>query len=225
MSTIIEATVSADQFALAETFTRAPDVEFRVVRLVDHGVEHVMPFLWAECDDTDRLRNVLERDQSVRSVDVLGEFDGECLLWIDWNSRVRTFATILGEHDASIFDASGYDGSWHFQIFFPDHDLVRATFEGCEENGIDASIDRINRLSETSEHGFLGLTERQYETVASALEYGYYDVPRTVNQEELASHFGVSHQALSERLRRAHQAIITNALDHRVSRRNHAVSP
>jgi len=225
MSTIVEATVPADQFALAETLDRVPDVEFRMVRLVAHGSERVVPFLWADCDNVELLRDALDRDPSVEGADVLSEFDGECLLRLDWGSHARVFASIIGEEGATILDASGYDDTWHLQIFFADHDLVSAAYEVCEDYGIDVSIERINRLSETSEYGHLGLTERQYETLVSAYEFGYYDIPREVNQEELAEHFDVSHQALSERLRRAHGTVITNALFHKIHRRDNAVSP
>lgn len=225
MSTIVEATVPADQFALSDTFFRVPAVEFRVVRLVAHGFEDVLPFLWADCDDPGRLRSVLERDRTVRSVDILTTDGEECLIRLEWDSRVRALVSILEDEDASILDASGYDDTWHFQIFFPDHDVVARTYQCCKDQGIDISIDRLSRLSEAAEYGSLGLTEPQYETLLSAYELGYYDVPRAVNQAELATHFDVSHQALSERLRRAHQTVITNALYHKIHRRDHAVSP
>jgi predicted DNA binding protein len=225
MSTIVEATVPADQFALSSTFDRVGNVEFRVVRLVAHGSDSVMPFLWVDCDDLDRLFDAMGEDESVSEVEILAKFDDECLLRVDWGARVRVFTSLFGEEDATILDASGYEGTWHLQVFFPDHDLVSATYENWDEYGIDVSIERINHLSDNSEYGHLGLTERQYETLVGAYEAGYYDVPREINQEELAQHFDVSHQALSERLRRAHGTVITNALYHKIHRRDHAVSP
>jgi predicted DNA binding protein len=96
-------------------------------------------------------------------------------------------------------------------MFFPDDDFV-STSEICEEYGIDISIERADELRGAPEYGCFGLTERQYETVVSAYEHGYYDVPRKINQEELAEYFGISHQALSERLRRGHRNLIANTL-------------
>jgi predicted DNA binding protein len=225
MSTIVEAIVPADQFALAETLSAVPATEIRMVRLVAHGSESVMPFLWAGCEDTDRVHDALANDPTTESVEILSEFDGEALFRVDWAARVRVLVSIVAEEDATILDACGRDGTWHLQIFFPDHELVSATREFCEDFGIDLELERINRLSEASEYGHLGLTERQYETLVDAYEAGYYEVPRTVNQEELAEHFDVSHQALSERLRRAHETVITNALYHKIHRRDHDVSP
>ena len=225
MSTIVEATVPAEQFALAETLSGVPETEVRMVRLVAHGADHVMPFLWAGCEDTDRLNDALANDPSTESVDLLADFDGECLFRVEWATRVRVLVSIVVEEGATILDASGQGDTWHLQIFFPRHDRVAETDEFCEQYGIDLSLERVNRLSEAAEYGHLGLTERQYDTLVNAYEAGYYDVPRTVNQEELAEHFDVSHQALSERLRRAHETVITNALYHKLHRRDHDVSP
>lgn len=225
MGTIATATVPAEQFALAETFRRLPDVEFRVVRLVAHSAGHVMPFLWVECDDIDRVYRAVEDDETVDEVDVLGEFDGQGLLRVRWETRVRVVAAIIGKQNATILDATGQDGTWVLQVFFPSHDGVSSTETFCVDYGIDISIDRVDRLSKTSEYGHLGLTERQYETLVSAYRRGYYDVPRAVNQEELADHFDVSHQAISERLRRAHQTVIRNDLYHKIHRRDDTVLP
>ena len=225
MSTIVEATVPADQFALAETLSTLSGTELRVVRLVAHGSEQVMPFLWAGCADTDRVHDALVNDPTTESASVLAEFDSEALFHVEWAATVRVFVSIVAEEDATILDACGRDGTWHLQMFFPDHELVSTTREFCAEFGIDLELERVNRLSEASEYGHLGLTERQYETLVDAYEAGYYEVPRTVNQEELAEHFDVSHQALSERLRRAHETVITNALYHKIHRRDHDVSP
>lgn len=225
MSTIVEATVPAGQFGLEETLDRLPDAEFRIVRLVAHGSNSVMPFIWATCDDPDRLAEVVQSDPSVADVDVIGRFDAECLLRVNWQPTVRVFVSIVADHEGTILDASGHDGDWKLQIFFSDDDHVSSTFEFCEAYGIDIDFERIDQLSGTSEYGHLGLTECQYQTLLGAYGAGYYDVPRNVTQEQLAGQFDVSHQALSERLRRAHETILTNALHHEIHRRDHAVSP
>ena len=225
MSTIVEATIPAGQFVLPETLLSMENLEFRAVRLVAHESGRVMPFLWASSDDLDRLYETIADDSTVTGVDVIAEFDGECLLRVDWESSVRVLVSILSAEDAMLLDISGYEGVWHLELFFSDPSLIPTTTEFCEQYGIDLSIEAVNALSGVSEYGYFGLTERQYETIVQAYEYGYYDVPRAVNQEELADHFGVSHQALSERLRRAHETIISNALYHTIHRRGESVYP
>lgn len=225
MSAIVEATVPADQFALGRTFTLEPDAAFRTVGLVAHERGQVMPLLWSEHEETDRLIGVIKRDHSVRTVNRLSDVDGACLLQIDWGSPTRGLVSTLDEANASILNASGYHGSWQLQLFFPDHHRRAAIHEFGADTVGDLSIDRIHCLSESAADGSLGLTERQHETVVTAYNAGYYDVPRTVSLTELAEEFDVSHQALSERLRRAHGTMVTNELYHRVRQSESPVSP
>ena len=57
------------------------------------------------------------------------------------------------------------------------------------------------------------LSSDQHEALVAAFETGYYDIPRDVTLEELADQLGISHQALSERFRRAYEGLITAELD------------
>lgn len=53
------------------------------------------------------------------------------------------------------------------------------------------------------------VTGEQREAVLTALELGYYEVPRHANLADVAAELGISHQALSERLRRAHGGLVS----------------
>lgn len=65
------------------------------------------------------------------------------------------------------------------------------------------------------------LTDVQKETVTSGYEYGYYDIPRTIQSDELSAKLGITHQALSERFRRAHKALVERALSTEERRENY----
>ncbi|ODR82855.1 DNA-binding protein [Haladaptatus sp. W1] len=56
------------------------------------------------------------------------------------------------------------------------------------------------------------LTEQQHETLRSAMEWGYYEIPRRATATDLAEELGVSHQAISERLRRGHRCLVERGL-------------
>ena len=60
--------------------------------------------------------------------------------------------------------------------------------------------------------GRFGLTEGQYHALLTAVEHGYYDVPQRRTLKELAEEFDISHQALSERLRRGTESLIEDTL-------------
>lgn len=65
-----------------------------------------------------------------------------------------------------------------------------------EKDGCTARIDLSN------------LTDTQRETIEVAFERGYYDSPKGVILEDLAAEFGISKQAIAQRLATAEQKII-----------------
>ncbi|MEM4782170.1 MAG: helix-turn-helix domain-containing protein [Halalkalicoccus sp.] len=54
------------------------------------------------------------------------------------------------------------------------------------------------------------MTDAQYDTLLTALETGYFDIPRGIMTEELGERLGISDQAVVERIRRG----LTNVLTH-----------
>ncbi|WP_435362050.1 bacterio-opsin activator domain-containing protein [Haloarchaeobius sp. DFWS5] len=212
MSTIIEATLPAEQFALAETMCRLPETTFELVRFVSHGSDRVMPFLWAKNDETDQLPAVIEADASTTDTTVLSELDDGYLFDVEWTASARIAAYVLLEEGATIVDAVAKDGLWRFRLLFPCRESVSATYDLCEANGLDVSIRRLSELSDSFHRGLFGLTREQYQTMVEAHAAGYYEVPRQIDLTDLAGSHEVSHQALSERLRRGHQTLISNAL-------------
>jgi predicted DNA binding protein len=56
------------------------------------------------------------------------------------------------------------------------------------------------------------LSEKQFQALSLAFDRGYFAVPRRITLENLADEVGVSHQALSERLRRGQQVVLSELL-------------
>ncbi|WP_424016415.1 helix-turn-helix domain-containing protein [Halorientalis pallida] len=212
MSTIVEATIPAAEFALHRTLEEGEDVEFEVVRVVEDGTDRAMPFLWASADDLDELPDLLKADPSTQNVELLTELEDESLVRMEWVAHIRVILYILLEENASILSAYGKGREWQFRILFPEHDSVSTTHEFCDEYDIDLTFDSIYELSESLRRGKYGLTEDQYEALLDAYEAGYYDIPREASLTDLAEDREISHQALSERIRRGHGELIETTL-------------
>ena len=215
MTTIVRATLPAGQFALSDTFQRVPSAEFEIVRVVANSTDRVLPLLWATAEEGepfDSLPEVVAEDPTTHDMSVVTEFDSEYLMKIEWEMHVRVLFYILKEEDATILDARTKGDEWHFRVLFPEHDSVASMYQSCQDYDITLDIKQITQLSDSFRRGWFGLTEHQYETIVGAYREGYYAVPRKANLEELANSFGVSHQALSERLRRGHEKLIANAM-------------
>ena len=88
---------------------------------------------------------------------------------------------------------------------------LSATSEYADESELTLDVKRIYGVDEFEEARYR-LTEQQHEALTAAVEQGYYDIPRETDAQELADELDISHQALSERMRRATKNLVTEAL-------------
>jgi len=212
MGTIVEASIPTDQFALRYAFERLENPEFEILRLVEHGEDRVMPFLWATADDLDGFEEVLYEDPSTDNVETVAELDGEFLFQMEWTAHIRVVLFVLMEEQATVMNARAANDVWQLRILFPEHESVSATDEFCDEYDIDLRFESIYELTDSLRRGKYGLTEQQYESIMTAFEQGYYQVPRETELADIAAECDVSHQALSERIRRGHRSLVETTL-------------
>lgn len=212
MSTIVEVTIPAEQFALSETLQRRPSTAFEAVRVAVHGADGVMALLWATGDGLDGLPSVLDADSSTRTVEALTALQEVALFRVTWTDHVTTVCDAVLSDQGTVLAAYGTSDAWTFRILFPEHDAVSATHDACEECDLGVTFERIYDLEGSLRPGRHGLTESQYETIRAAYDRGYYDVPREATLADLAAELDVSHQALSERLRRGHATLLERVL-------------
>ncbi|EMA55044.1 MULTISPECIES: helix-turn-helix domain-containing protein [Halococcus] len=211
MSTIANIEIPADEFALYDTLVAVPDLELDVERVVAHDDERVMPFIWVSSDHMDDVERAFENDSSIENLELLSDLGEERLYRMDWTTQIEVVVQILVESDATVLDAFGTDGRWEFRILFPEREALSATHEFCEAEGLTMDIRNIYEM-DADRHGRFGLSEPQHETLVAAFEHGHYEVPRDITLDDLATELDISHQALSERFRRAYSTLVENTL-------------
>lgn len=211
MSTIAEISVPAAEFALESTFERVPAVEIEFDRIVARDGDQPLPHVWVRGADGDRVARALRNDGSVDSVASLADLGDQQLYWIEWGDRTcDAIGTLLSEN-ASILDAAGVDGRWRFRLLFTDRDDLSSFYTNCTDDGPSFDLRTIGSPPDSPWCNRNGLTDKQRDTLLAALDAGYYEVPRTISMCTLATDLDVSHQALSERLRRGHRRLIEEA--------------
>lgn len=211
MATIVRGTVPAEEFALARTLSVLPDAEVECERLIRSGDGAVMPLLWIRHVDRETLEEAFEADPTVSDVTCLSEFDDELLYRMNWVDHVDLLVQLLTKAEATILDAYGRQDRWQLRVLYPDRDHFTRTHEFAEAHGLTFDVESIREM-EGEPAGRFGLTADQYEALVMAADRGFYSVPRETTMEELASDLDISHQALSERLRRGHEKLIANAM-------------
>ena len=215
MATIIEASLPVEDFALVETLQDCPEATVECEQIVEHPDETVMPLVWVRHTAPDAFETALEQDPTVATYTRLAATATEHLYEMDWTANVQFMLRILTIEGAVILDTVGTGDGWHLRVLFPDREDVRTTTDFCETHHLDFTIERIHHLEEDDVHqGSIraGLTAPQREALTAAYQQGYFNVPRAVDLEAVATDLGISHQALSERLRRGHATLIEETL-------------
>ena len=210
MSIIATVESPASELGLAETFAAVPGLSFRAEQAVARGDDAVLPNLWTDCDDPETLSAALAADDSVAAAEPLDAAGSSRLYRIEWADR-SAFADLLDRARTTLLDARGRDGRWTLRLRFAEREALSAAVERAERAGRSLAVRRIHESDSRSDSA--GLTDCQYEAIRLALADGYYEVPRRADLTALADQLGVSHQALSERLRRGHSVLAADAVD------------
>lgn len=211
MATIVKGSLPADEFALRESLSSLSEVEFEVEQIVESGADAAMPLLWVRDADTEAVEEAFEADPSVSDPSLLVDVEDEQLYRMEWVEQVDVVLQMLTNSHATVTDAYGAGDTWHLRVLYPDRESLSATIDYCTDNGLTFDVERIREL-DGDPAGRYGLSEGQYDVLTAAIEHGFYEVPRDTTLEELGDELDISHQALSEQLRRGTQALIEDTL-------------
>lgn len=211
MSVIVELSMSPSEFGLGRVLAVEGDASLSLETMVPLG-ERSIPFFRLHDDCRESFEAAVRDHATVDRIERVDAHGDESLYALDWEvGDDDLFAEMLAA-DAHLLEATGTADVWRFELRFPSHDCVSAFRDSCREAGIAFDIDRVFNPTERDAHPWYGLTEPQRETLAHAVEQGYYDIPRRVSTKALAADLGVSDQAVTERLRRAIATLVENTL-------------
>lgn len=211
MSIIAEFTVPAEAFALRSAFDAVPDLTVEVERLATHSREWVMPFLWASSSDLDAVERALRDDPSVDALQVVGT-DGDVREFnVEWSEDVQAVVDEIIDQKGIVQQAEAAHATWYLELKFVDQSAVQRFQAYFRERDDDFELERLTAGTPPKDREY-GLTPEQREVLVTALEGGYFDVPREAQGSDLAAELGVSTNAVSQRLRRATGNLVRNTL-------------
>lgn len=212
--TLVRFGIAVEGFALHDTLATLPDAEFECDRTVQTPDRAVMPLVWARGVDRSELEPALDADSSVQQATLVEDCGDEMLYRMEWASRLRVLALALSTGDSLFRDAHGTRNGWTLQVLYSSRSRLSDVSDLCESLDVEISIESIRQLADGHENEY-GLTDVQMEALAMAHEMGYFEVPRATDLDAVAAELGLTHQSLSERLRRAHDALVQNTIRER----------
>jgi predicted DNA binding protein len=207
MATIAEFSIPASEFALRETLERRPDIVFEVDRVVANATDSVVPYVTATQGEFEGLTSLLETDETVEEVELLADAEEERVYRMVWTQEAQIIGYMVAEQGATVETATAKNDQWHLRVLFPEREGIQAVDTYARENGYSLDLAQIYGV-DTREQARFELTDGQREALVMAVENGYYQIPRDFSQGDLADELGISHQALSERLRRGTEDLV-----------------
>lgn len=211
MTIIGEFELPVEAFPLSKTLAAVPDAAVSLVR-VTISPELLSPYLWVSTSEFAGFDAAAAADPSVKTLEVLDEFNAVVLCRVSWDLSVVAVASAFADLDGSVLDTYTTDSGWYLRFQFADRAALRS-FRG-ELGEADVGFRTLSLTTSEAEpvaHPY-GLTPKQMEAMLRAWEAGYYEIPRETTLGAVAETMGISQQALSERLQRGHAALLANTI-------------
>lgn len=211
MATHITCHLPTDEFALHKALSTDFDLSLTCERIVALGEKAATPLLRFRGSDLSSLDTALESDPTVDGFEVLTRVEDEALCHVRWNSRVCMLVRMLTATEALVLSGAATEHQWTFRLLFTSRDSLSRLDEFCTKHNLSLDVSSVETWDGNGPDS-LGLTVDQYEALVTAYKHGYFRVPREIVLDELSAEMGISHQALSERLRRGHHTLVERVL-------------
>ncbi|WP_224335028.1 helix-turn-helix domain-containing protein [Haloprofundus halobius] len=214
MSYIAEFELSGPTIPLIEALARVPSMKLRTEEAVSSGGSSILQlYVWASGDDFERFEAGLDVDETVVDYEVVDSFETKRLYRVRVPSDADVLYPAIVEVGASRLKLTTTYEGLDVRMRFPDRDSLSTFRQRVREAGISFSLKRLYAPESPELTKQYGLSEKQRTALLTAVDIGYYDVPRRANLDELAEKLDISGQAASERLRRGTVALVRNTID------------
>lgn len=210
----LHTTMRLDSPALETSVGHAPCTETSVEQRTMAADGTLDVTLRARGSELDAFENGLEADETVSRWIHVGGSETARLYRIRLTERASATMDIDGwVNGRAVFPrVERQERRWVVDAFVPEREVIRQFERNCRANDVRFDLVRVSEADDVDETGEFGLTQLQTQTLLEAFDRGYYTVPRETNLQQVAQPLDVSHQALSERLRRGVGSLIENTI-------------
>jgi len=211
VSVFAEFHIPTEQFALQQTFERAPETVIEIER-VAAAADMLTPYFWVSEGDTEHFETAVAADPSVQNLERVDTFEEAVLFRANWTENVESILYAYTHIGAVILEATGSADVWELQMRFNDHDQLEEFQTYYVERGLDFELKRLHDVTSPKTSSQYELSDKQREALVTACNAGYFDPSTDTTLADVAADLDISQQALSARLKRGHQRLIENTL-------------
>lgn len=211
MTVIAEFTIDSSEFILGQVLALDPDTHVEMERVVPAS-GRVMPYIWVQGGNLETFEDTIRASDYVKGLAALDVIEDSALYRVEWDEQIESLIYGMAQTNATILEATGNE-QWHFRIRFDDHSGMTEFHNYCTSHDIQFQLDRVYTLAEDQSGGYsFDLTDAQRRTLITAVQGGYFEVPRRTTLGEVGEKLGVTEQSVSESLRRGANKVLRKAL-------------
>lgn len=206
---IVEIRVPTDALPLGETLARL-DIHVEFEQIVP-SVERPLPYLWTSDGNLEAFEEAVSTDSTVESARRVAALNDGGLYELEWTDPKTPLLEWFDGGNGTILQLDGEVDEWHLKLRVESRDALGSLQNHCNERDIEFELVRLYRFTQPK-MGQFNVSEKQFEALMTALEMGYFEIPRDTTLGDLADALGISKRAASERLRRGQTNLVYNTL-------------
>lgn len=210
MTVVASFSLNAETFSLGRALMSV-DGGVRLESVVPVG-RSAIPYLWIHRESSEGIERRLAEEPLIKDAEIIDEVGDERLMCVEWSDDLDDLIGAILDADAAVLEAVGDTDTWSLQLRFTGYDALSAFYHDCTERGIDIQLDRMDDLDGNTNRPAHVLTDEQRRTLETAVGAGYFSVPRETTLDDLASQLDVSDSAVSQRIRRGLERLLTTTL-------------
>jgi HTH DNA binding domain/GAF and HTH_10 associated domain len=216
MTVEINIRLAANEFAFGQIFQTMSALRIEFDRIVPMGREdEYLPFVWVEATEAapnpEAIEEAFTESPDITEFELLTTATEKRLYRLRWQPPEVSLLDGMLLTGGTIVEGYGEYGEWMLRLRFATQEDLSQFDTYCDDHDIDFTLDRMMDVSPPGQPHF-NLTTEQLDAIRTAYNHGYYEIPRGISQKGISNLLGVSHQAASERLRRANRKIIEQSL-------------
>ena len=180
------------------------------------------PYFIAQGPNVDAVGTLLEEHTGVEQYELVASGPEERLYRCRWVIEDEGIIATIRTCDGIVQRMTGTSDGWVLSVLFPTNEHAAQFHDVCLDRRIDIDVRRdalwdfvneMDRMTEWVTFPDYGLSEKQLRALELAFDRGYFETPKEASLTDIATEIGISEQALSQRLRRALNALVEVSID------------
>lgn len=160
--------------------------------------------------DREAVESELEAHDDVIALDILDAEDDEFHVYLHLmpGDPAKTLMRLAEEYALMLDTPIEFKGREALSMtIIGNHDMLQAALEELPEE-LSLSVEQVGTYTPDRTDTLSMLTERQLEVFRTAVELGYYDIPRRTTHEDIADKLDCAPSTVDEHLRKAESRVL-----------------